>query len=266
MNFIDTIISMLPAATQAAVNWRVDPTTRQFQQTSIPALSATESRSAKGFEIDMVGRITDNWSILLNVGQQETTLTNIAPALTAASKEVIANLQANSFWLANHLISAKNALLWEHEYNRLFEWPFQAEKSLDGQISLEQREWRVNLATNYLFDEGFLRGFNVGLGYRWQSEVAIGYDYDEVVELDLFLPDLTEPIFGPTESNLDLWFGYNRDLNIFNRKVNWKIQVNIRNAFKDETLIPIGADPDGRLRQFRSPSPTEFYVTNTIRW
>lgn len=263
-NFINAIINLLPARTRDALNWRVE--NDQFQQTFIPGLSAVESRAAEGFEVDIVGNITSNWSVMLNVGQQETINSDVAPALAAASAEVVANMQAAQFWQANHLLSVRNALLWDSEYIRLFSGPLAGIRAKQGQVSTEQREWRANLVTNYRFREGRLRGFNLGGAYRWQSKVSIGYDYDYSEEVDLYLPNLDGPIWGPEEENIDLWVGYNRKIELFGNLLNWRIQLNIRNAFKGEALIPIGADPNGVLRQFRSPSPTTYYLTNTLSW
>ena len=264
-NFINAITGLLPDRTQAAVNWRQDEN-GQFVENFIPGVSAVESRAAEGFEVDIVGNLTKNWSVLLNVGQQTTVIDNVAPDLWAAANEVIENLKSTGFWEANFLNVVKNSLIWRREYTRVFHGALTGIKSREGQISQEQREWRANLVTNYRFTEGRLRGFNLGGAYRWQSKVAIGYDYDYSEEVDLFLPDLNEPIFGPEEDNIDLWVGYNKDIEVFKQDLNWRIQLNVRNAFKGESLIPIGADPDGTLRQFRSPSPTTYYLTNTVSW
>jgi len=47
-------------------------------------------------------------------------------------------------------------------------------------------------------------------------------------------------------------------------EVNWKIQLNIRNAFGDHDVIPVVTNPDGQLAVFRNSLPTETFLTNTF--
>jgi hypothetical protein len=53
------------------------------------------------------------------------------------------------------------------------------------------------------------------------------------------IADPTKPIMGPTETEYDFWASYRRRL--FADKVSLKLQLNIRNAFTNEDLIPIRA-------------------------
>mgnify|MGYP003318396487 CR=1 FL=1 len=69
-----------------------------------------------------------------------------------------------------------------------------------------------------------------------------------------------EPVL-PTELNFDVWFSYRRQLN---DKMDWKVQLNVRNAFGDDDYIPVLANPDGQVAVFRNPNPKEFFLTNTF--
>lgn len=53
------------------------------------------------------------------------------------------------------------------------------------------------------------------------------------------IADPAKPIMGPTETNYDFWASYRR--RIFADKVSLKLQLNIRNAFVNDELIPIRA-------------------------
>jgi outer membrane receptor for ferric coprogen and ferric-rhodotorulic acid len=125
----------------------------------------------------------------------------------------------------------------------------------------ELRPWHFNLVTNYKFTEGKLRGFSVGGGYRWEDGVVIGYPLmaDPTTGDSTF--NLSKPYMGPTETNIDLWLGYGRKLT---SKLDWHIQLNVRNAFADKKLIPITAQPDGTPAAYRIPELTTWFITNTF--
>ena len=53
--------------------------------------------------------------------------------------------------------------------------PYRNQKLQEGRSSTEQREWRMNLVTNYTFTEGKLKGFGAGSAVRWQDGAVIGY-------------------------------------------------------------------------------------------
>ena len=64
------------------------------------------------------------------------------------------------------------------------------------------------------------------------------------------------------ESGIDLWASYERRLT---DKINWRIQLNIRNAFASDDLIPISVQPDGQTWASVRVAPVqEWFVTNTF--
>src|SRR5688500_5819780 len=58
--------------------------------------------------------------------------------------------------------------------------PLETLLSQEGALSRELREWRVNLATTYEFRQGRLTGLSVGGAWRYQSKVAIGYQFKDI--------------------------------------------------------------------------------------
>jgi hypothetical protein len=130
-------------------------------------------------------------------------------------------------------------------------------KLQEGTASPEIRKWRYNVITSYDFRKGFLKGVGVGGAYRWQDKVAIGYPC-----LPNGTYDLTQPYYGPSEAGTDLWVSYQRKLL---EKYNWKIQLNVRNAFAKHGLIPISIEPDGNTwASVRVKPVQEWFVTNTF--
>jgi hypothetical protein len=60
--------------------------------------------------------------------------------------------------------------------------------------------------------------------------------------------------------NGDLWCSYRRSFG----KWNWKVQLNVSNAFGDNDPIPVVINPDGNLAVIRNPNPREISLTNTF--
>ena len=84
-------------------------------------------------------------------------------------------------------------------------------------------------------------GVGVGGGLRFQDRVFLGYlgKPNPADPAGALIADPTRPILGPTETNFDFWASYRR--RILGDKVSLKLQLNVRNAFVDDKLIPIRA-------------------------
>jgi len=136
-----------------------------------------------------------------------------------------------------------------------------AARSKDGTVSQEQRKWRANLVANYSFaKESKLKGFGVGAGARWQDKGTIGYG-QIILPSGLVAPDLSQPYFAPAQLNGDLFASYRRKVT---KKIDWKLQVNFRNAFGNHSDIPIRANPDGSVPIVRIPLERTWFITNTF--
>jgi hypothetical protein len=160
--------------------------------------------------------------------------------------------QFNGNYVASNEVR-QNWVNWRGQYTLL--------KLQEGAAAAEIRKWRYNVITNYTFKHGFLNGVGVGGSYRWQDKVIIGYPV---------LPgaggqasfDLSRPYYGPAESAVDLWASYEHRLT---DRVGWKLQLNVRNAFANDGLIPISVEPDGHTWAAVRVKPNqEWFVTNTF--
>jgi len=63
---------------------------------------------------------------------------------------------------------------------------------------------------------------------------------------------------------LDTWVGYQRP--IFNRKITWKLQLNVRNLLDDKALIPARAQPDGSIAAYYIPTPITWNLRSTFEF
>lgn len=224
--------------------------------------AVTEDSVSKGYEIEFSARPTENWNILVNASQVEAVRNNIGG--TALSEFIEGYSEA-----LNNTAAGDVRIWWGGAGNEtsLFQWntnvgsEWTSRKLQEGTAAPELREWRWNAITNYDFTEGKLKGLNVGAGLRWQDSVIIGYrpipgETDTQVSFDL-----ANPYTGPSEMHIDLWAGYQMELN---DDITWKIQLNVRNAFDDDGLIPITAQPDGTPAGYRIAPSQSWAIRNTF--
>lgn len=258
-DMFNRIIGLLPAETQAIYQYGYDAEAGEWDNESqIEGLAATTDLVAEGYELELVGNPTPNWRVLLNVAQTETIRSNSGDATHAFQQNHLAALDAAGLTNVNE--SPNGIVVMGARYNNTWVAPLIAQRAKDGQVSQEQRKYRVNLVNNYNFREGRFKGFGVGGAIRWQSDITTGYQ----VILDEFgnqLPDLDNPFKGPEEFNADVWVSYNRKIG---EKLNWKIQLNVRNLIGSNDPIPVFTNPDGQDAVFRLAPGTSWFVTNTF--
>lgn len=135
-------------------------------------------------------------------------------------------------------------------------------KALEGADVPELRPWRFNLVTNYSFQEGRLEGANVGMSYRWQDKAVTGFPVITNSE-GVLVYDVSNPYKGKSESAVDLWVGYQTRLT---EKLDWRIQLNVRNMFSEDELLPVTVQPDGSFGAMRIREPRTITLTNTFEF
>jgi hypothetical protein len=223
----------------------------------------TEDSVSRGYEFEFSAQATRNWRFAFNAAKTKANRTNIGgPVLAdwiADYQEFLAGPGGDLriWWGTAGNDTAR--ILWYRNVGS--EW---AQRALqEGTNVPELREWRFNAITNYDFTEGRLKGFNIGGGLRWQDEIVIGYrpvPGETATELSF---DIENPYMGPSETDIDLWFGYQRRIA---DKIDWRIQLNIRNVTQGDGLIPISTQPDGTPAAYRIAPPRTFTLTNTFRF
>lgn len=247
-----TAAQFLPADTSSVYS---------YSNTTPQGFAVTADTVSKGYEFELTANPTKNWRISFNASKTEAVNSNVGgPAITDFMDymdEQMAGL-AGQMRQFNGDYSVSNSLLTTWNNNR---GQYTLLKLQEGANTSELRKWRFNVVTNYSFDHGPLKGAGVGGSYRWQDKVTIGYP---VVPITATLGsfDLTQPYYGPSENALDLWCSYERKLS---SKINWKIQLNVRNAFAKNGLIPISVEPDGvTIAALRTKPVQEWFLTNTF--
>lgn len=142
-------------------------------------------------------------------------------------------------------------------------------RSQEGNDTPELRKWRFNITNSYDFSRGPLKGIFVGGAYRWQDRNVIGYGVTEKTpSLSPNNPaigylDVRKPYYGPSLDAIDLWVGYTRK--VF-KKVNWRLQLNLRNAFEKAHLNPVNTNPDGSIAAWAIADGMGWELTSAFKF
>jgi len=216
--------------------------------------NGTIDNVSEGWEFEVNYRPISNWNIQLNAAKTDAYRESLgAPMLEHIAKQW-ARLQGPAgdirlWWGGDRPLRAY------YEDNIMSAVEFQQE-SIGFQVP-ELRPWRFALITNYSFIGDRLKGFNVGGAIRWQDKQILGYGFKD----DLSGLSVEKPIYGDTETNVDLWAGYERSLT---EKIDWRIQLNLRNVGQDVGLTPISANPDGSPAAQRITEGMTWTISNTF--
>lgn len=221
----------------------------------------TEDSKSEGYEIELIANPTNNWRLSINAAKVESTRKNVGGTELIRFMDLMTDDLNNTaagdlrIWWGG--AGNKNTLqLWNETIGSNWELI----KLKEGTNVDELRKWSVNLVTNYNFNDGVLKGLNVGGSYRWADEITIGYPIITGEDGNTTY-DLENPYKGPNNSYIDLWAGYSKALT---DKIDWRVQINIRNAFTDDDLIPLSTQPDGSVAAWRIPPDTQWTITNTF--
>ncbi len=210
--------------------------------------------TSKGIEWELTTRITDNWNVIVNVAKTEATISSVSPTLQS--------------WIDSYTEFMKGPAgqirLWggdtfQTNWQRNIVNRYNTLLAKIGSSASEVSPWRLNLVTNYSFTEGMFKGVNVGMAYRWEDDRVLGYAYDSAKDA----LDISKPFKDGSEDHFDIWVGYNRKLN---DKVNWRVQLNLRNVGEDAHLVPVYIQPDGTTAYSRIAEGMTWFLTNTFEF
>jgi outer membrane receptor protein involved in Fe transport len=230
-------------------------------------VNETTSSISKGWEYEAVINPTANWRLLLNASEATAARGTAGTALGALIDE------RKTVWFQDSLKDrpgGQNFTIGSFAQQTMINVLNTARLS-EGQLNPELRKWRANFVTNYEFSRtSALKGWNVGGAVRWQDKIAIGYAVVNNPVLGI-VSDPTKPFYGPSETTVDLMIGYHRPL--FHNKLDWKIQLNVRNLLNDDLLIPlqsnavaVGETQKFTVGTYRMGEERSFVLTQTFAW
>jgi hypothetical protein len=228
--------------------------------------TTTADITAKGKEIELNYNPSAYWTLKLNLTEQKTIDSNLAPDVTQWVGERLNVWQAivdpltGRPWYTeryNGQMSAKEFV----DFNVVA--PLGLALAGNGLSRPQVRRYRANFVTNFrlagITENRWLRHFNVGGAVRWEDKSAIGYWGLQKLPAIITDYDRSRPIYDPAHTYIDLLAGYRTKL--FKDKVGTTFQFNVRNVTEGGRLQAIGANPDGTYTGFRIISPRVFILS-----
>lgn len=267
----ETLTSSLPTSFFSA--WGLDLSQIREHAAVTPAgLAQPEDNVSKGYEIEFNAEPVRNFRLTFNAARSTATRYNIAGESMGNLVELI-NTALNTTPAGDVRIiggSGPTATTTLQDWNASFYATYSSFKVSEGSAVPELRKWRFNLIANYDFTGGRLKGLSLGGGYRWQDRVVIGYTpiyyigpnvTDNAPAATAVSYDIDRPYYGPSEDAIDLWIGYRRQLT---EKITWRLQLNVRNAFQGNDLIPVTVQADGTPAGWRIAPAQVWTITNSL--
>jgi len=208
--------------------------------------NGTQDFTAEGYEFELTWNPNGRWTSLVSVAQQETVLSNIYPTLSGYVDDFVIPTWVNSSFAKNYFVDELGTETLAERAQRSIVTPVAAAITQEGIPSIEQREWRFNVNTSYNFGResdiipNWLGDFTVGGGYRWQDKVGIGFQ-TFTNEFGNVALDPSSPFYGGVQHYTDLFF---RSEYVVGNDNSLSVQLNIKDLFDTDDLIPIYANPD----------------------
>ena len=246
---------------------------------------STMDNVSKGWEYELTAQPMKNWNIALNYSKTQATKTNIDPVTQQFMAANLAFYQGPGgqlrLWGANQTAGytaitnpGQTPIVYSfttgqqsgstvgpgwiaNVYN-----PYLVTASSQGQSAPEISPWRLNVVTTYTFDRGIAKGAFVGGAVRMEAGRILGYR----LNADNSILDVHQPLMGPNDRYFDLWLGYNKKIDFASSKINWRIQLNLRNVGTKSNLVPARYEPDGTLALARIEQGMTWQLTNSFEF
>lgn len=279
---IDFLINSIPEGVRNLVGYHLvtNPSGDTAPSYTIPTgLSDVTNVEGKGFELEATFNLTKHWRVHFNAAETKAIQNDTAPFIKEYLEmrqsvwgdprnnitSQISNLPRNPSNFPPKMPgeTTTDQTLGEVAVNQAYT-TLESLRRQDGTYTTFLRKWHFNFVTNYEFSAfRLLRGVNIGGAYRWQDKAVTGFANKTILinqgtpfETSVIVPDYDNPRISPAQSGVDLWLGYRRK--ILRNRVEMSIQLNVKNAFADEGLIPIAYNSAGE--------PVTFIIGPTRTW
>jgi outer membrane receptor protein involved in Fe transport len=269
----------------------------------IGTIYATRTAEAKGVELQLNYNPIPNWTMRLTAGKQTTTYSNVLrefDAWYAVRAPIWKSAKASDYLLpqyqnlATYTNSSGRSVdltnFWssfgyrdeikgtdevngyynpELYYNGVVSPQIAQNRDLEGQAAPGQRRYRWSFMTNYQFSTGWLKGFAIGGGQRWEDKAIIGYlgkSSGLVTNIPGYMDmsDVTKPVYDSENWYTDVWISYTRK--VFRDKIRMKIQLNVDDMFEDGGLRVTSINYDGSPYAYRIIDSRLFKLTTTFEF
>jgi outer membrane receptor for ferric coprogen and ferric-rhodotorulic acid len=240
---------------------------------------STVTNQSKGTEVELSFQPTKNWNITANYTHTDATHQEVDPTSIAfmSSLTKFYNGPAGELRMwGNGGYNDGGTFL--GDWNNSLVAPYATTMNQLGHAAPEVSPWRFNLVTTYTFDHGMLNGLFVGGGFRDEAGKILGYRYSSTVANPALTNDpsyanvtllteggldISQPFYGKSDYHVDGWVGYTRKLN---RKVDWRIQVNVHSIGEHDHLQTAGMNPDGSITAASIQEGMGWQLTNSFEF
>ena len=193
------------------------------------------STTSKGWEMSLTANPTKQWRVTLNGSKRGDNTTSARGVyINAYTAQYIPIIKSHPEWqpldasgvsVANRVIDLENTLV---NFNAIRNSPSANFAS----------NWTLNLIQTYEFARETkvaglpLGGFSLGGSMNARGKAIDGFAVDSKLVLDPTLP-----YYAPSYANFGAWITYKRKL--FNNRLDWRLQLNVRNLFDENTIFPL---------------------------
>lgn len=188
------------------------------------------STESKGYEFSLTANPSPRWRVTLNGSRRGDNTTSARGVyINQYMAQYIPIIKSHPEWMpvvtANNLTVAQRVAELEEilvNFNAIRNSPSANFAS----------KWTLNLIQTYEFGPGPLRGFSIGGSMNARGKAINGFAVDARNVLDP-----TRPYHSPSYATFGTWVSYRRKL--FQNRIDWRLQVNVRNVFDRYTLYPL---------------------------
>ena len=184
---------------------------------------STRTRDVSGYELDLTANLTPNWRLILNAGKTVGEYRDQSPDIIAyfASQDAISRQILAD---AGVIIDAQNNASIDPAFNNpllinvgrvttaVNGWNTLQDVVIPNTVSIPQpitgnSKWVGNLASDYRFRRGLLKGLRVGAGLNYRGPMVLGYRGSDTIvnpanpatAIDDPSVDATTPVMSPSQ-------------------------------------------------------------------
>jgi outer membrane receptor for ferric coprogen and ferric-rhodotorulic acid len=224
------------------------------------------STTSKGWELALTSNITKQWRLTINGSKRgNNTTSDRGTYIRGYMAQYIPIIQSHPEW--QNLITAGTTTVSRSvaDLQNILN-NFDAIKSVPAANFASN--WTLNMIQTYEFPREAkiasmpLGGFSIGGSMNARGKAIDGFAQDSTNTLIA-----TAPFYAPSYTNFGAWITYKCKL--FKNRVDWRLQMNVRNLFDDYTLTPLNTvdsrdgkhTPNVAIYTLREPRTYQFTST-----
>lgn len=202
-------------------------------------LQDVEEFESDGYELELVGKITDSISLQANFSEINAVLGEVNPILRRYVAENRALWQSN----ASRIVPSNGETVADQlaDLDNLIA----NDERQSGQEQENNRRYNFNFFGKYEVTSGSLRGLTFGGGAKYRGKNVLGFYASD-----------GSTIYGDAYWLAELLVSYRRK--IFNDRVGMSLQLNVSNLFDRDDLVFTEANSDGTISDYVFQTPRTF--------